>query len=45
MRCPLNYADSEDSHLAAAYSGDGGRSVQAWCKPSVVLMPPMKRSP
>jgi len=22
----LNYADSEDSHLAAAYSGDGGRS-------------------
>ncbi|OYW77232.1 MAG: hypothetical protein B7Z37_05220 [Verrucomicrobia bacterium 12-59-8] len=26
MRCPLNYADSEDSHLAAAYSGDGGRS-------------------
>jgi hypothetical protein len=25
-RCPLNYADSEDSHLAAAYSGDGGRS-------------------
>lgn len=26
MRCPLNYANSEDSHLAAAYSGDGGRS-------------------
>ncbi len=26
MRCPMNYADSEDSHLAAAYSGDGGRS-------------------
>lgn len=26
MRCPLNYADSEDSHLTAAYSGDGGRS-------------------
>jgi hypothetical protein len=26
MRCPLNYADSEDSRLAAAYSGDGGRS-------------------
>jgi len=26
MRCPLNNADSEDSHLAAAYSGDGGRS-------------------
>lgn len=26
MRCPLNYADSEDSHLAAAYSGDGGYS-------------------
>jgi hypothetical protein len=26
MRCPLNYPDSEDSHLAAAYSGDGGRS-------------------
>ena len=26
MRCPLNYHDSEDSHLAAAYSGDGGRS-------------------
>ncbi len=26
MRCPLNYAHSEDSHLAAAYSGDGGRS-------------------
>lgn len=26
MRCPLNYGDSEDSHLAAAYSGDGGRS-------------------
>ena len=26
MRCPLNYADSEDSQLAAAYSGDGGRS-------------------
>jgi hypothetical protein len=26
MRCPLNNADSEDSHLAAAYSGDGGRT-------------------
>jgi hypothetical protein len=26
MRCPLNYANSEDSHLTAAYSGDGGRS-------------------
>jgi hypothetical protein len=26
MRCPLNYADSEDAHLIAAYSGDGGRS-------------------
>ncbi len=26
MRCPLNYADSEDAHLVAAYSGDGGRS-------------------
>ena len=26
MRCPLNHPDSEDSHLAAAYSGDGGRS-------------------
>lgn len=26
MRCPLHYSDSEDSHLAAAYSGDGGRS-------------------
>ncbi len=26
MRCPLNDAHSEDSHLAAAYSGDGGRS-------------------
>jgi len=26
MRCPMNYAHSEDSHLAAAYSGDGGRS-------------------
>lgn len=26
MRCPLNYGDSEDSHLAASYSGDGGRS-------------------
>jgi len=26
IRCPMNYAHSEDSHLAAAYSGDGGRS-------------------
>ena len=26
MRCPLHFSDSEDSHLAAAYSGDGGRS-------------------
>ena len=26
MRCPLNDGDSEDSHLAAAYSGYGGRS-------------------
>ena len=26
MRCPLSNADSEDSHLAAAYSGDGGWS-------------------
>lgn len=26
MRCPLNYQHSEDAHLAAAYSGDGGRS-------------------
>jgi hypothetical protein len=26
IRCPMNDAHSEDSHLAAAYSGDGGRS-------------------
>ncbi len=26
MRCPLDFTDSEDSHLAAACSGDGGRS-------------------
>ena len=26
IRCPMNYAHSEDSHLAAAFSGDGGRS-------------------
>ena len=26
MRCPMNYPDSEDSQLAAAFSGDGGRS-------------------
>lgn len=26
MRCPLNQPHSEDSHLAAAFSGDGGRS-------------------
>jgi hypothetical protein len=26
MRCPMNYPDSEDSHLTAAYSSDGGRS-------------------
>jgi len=26
MRCPMNYSDSEDSRLAAAYSADGGRS-------------------
>jgi hypothetical protein len=26
IRCPMSYAHSEDSHLAAAYSGDGGRS-------------------
>ena len=26
IRCPMNYAHSEDSHLAGAYSGDGGRS-------------------
>ncbi|HEY8744929.1 MAG TPA: sialidase family protein [Chloroflexota bacterium] len=26
MRCPLHYRDSEDSHLCAAYSSDGGRS-------------------
>lgn len=26
MRCPLNYPDSEDSQLAAAFSVDGGRS-------------------
>lgn len=28
MRCPLYYADSEDSELCAAYSADGGRSWQ-----------------
>lgn len=26
MRCPMNYRHSEDSHLVAAYSADGGRS-------------------
>ena len=26
MRCPMNYRDSEDSQLAAAYSADGGLS-------------------
>lgn len=26
IRCPMNYPHSEDSQLAAAYSGDGGRS-------------------
>ncbi len=26
MRCPLNYTNSEDSQLTAAYSADGGRS-------------------
>jgi hypothetical protein len=26
IRCPMNFAHSEDSHLAAAFSGDGGRS-------------------
>lgn len=26
MRCPMNYADSEDARLTAAYSADGGRS-------------------
>lgn len=26
MRCPMNYAHSEDSQLAGAYSADGGRS-------------------
>jgi hypothetical protein len=26
MRCPLNYRDSEDSYLCAAYSSDGGLS-------------------
>ena len=26
MRCPMSYPDSEDSHLAAAFSADGGRS-------------------
>jgi len=26
MRCPLNYTNSEDSHLAAAYTADGGRT-------------------
>lgn len=28
MRCPINYRDSEDSELCAAYSGDGGVSWQ-----------------
>ena len=28
MRCPLNWPDSEDSQLCAAYSADGGRSWQ-----------------
>ncbi|MBN2355194.1 exo-alpha-sialidase [candidate division KSB1 bacterium] len=28
MRCPLNYSDSEDSELCAAYSCDGGWSWQ-----------------
>lgn len=43
MRCPLNYAHSEDSHLAAAYSGDGGRSwnpvelAMAYTGPLVIL--------
>jgi hypothetical protein len=26
IRCPMNYPHSEDSQLAGAYSGDGGRS-------------------
>lgn len=26
MRCPMNYQHSEDSQLAGAFSGDGGRS-------------------
>lgn len=26
MRCPMNYRHSEDSHLVAAYTADGGRS-------------------
>ena len=26
IRCPMNYSHSEDAHLAAAFSGDGGRS-------------------
>lgn len=26
MRCPLHYRDSEDSHLCAAYTADGGYS-------------------
>lgn len=26
IRCPMNYPHSEDAQLAAAYSGDGGRS-------------------
>jgi hypothetical protein len=26
MRCPINYAHSEDSQLAGAYSADGGRT-------------------
>jgi len=26
MRCPLNYTNSEDSHLTAAYTADGGRT-------------------
>ena len=29
MRCPLNWRDSEDSRLAAAYSADGGAHVDA----------------
>ncbi len=26
MRCPMNHRHSEDAHMVAAYSGDGGRS-------------------